>query len=108
MANKKSTTDPLPPTLLYSLLRALGPDNLKKGVITAPAGKRVDSTAKNAFLAVVDAAKKAKSPAQFGKRFASSATTAASAPVITELTVVHQKDGTTVVTARFSDGRVFI
>src|SRR5256885_278280 len=111
MASKKRTSAPLPPTLLYSLLKALGPEKVSEGQIKAAAGGRVDAGAKRVLLAAADAARQAKSPKQFATLLGGGAAdnaVAGGGTRITTLTVEYTKEGYTVVTVGYSDGHVLI
>lgn len=109
MTSKKNASAPLPPQLLYSLLKALGPERLIGGQIkSGVAGKRIDARGKRQFLAPIEAAQNARSAAAFQKLYTGSGATRTTTAVITELTVTHQSNGYTVVTCRYSDGTVYI
>jgi hypothetical protein len=109
MASKKTKAAPLPPTLLYSLLTALGPEKLSQAQFKGASGTRVDAAAKREFLATVEAARKAKTPQQFEKALGGGASERlTSAATITKLTVEYKADGYTEVRVEFSDGRQII
>lgn len=107
MARKQQ---PLPPALLYALLKALGPARIAMGRPKVEAGSKVDKVARQAFQALVDAASRAKTADQFKKRIADSATTDAlgSHGAITELTVEYTKSGYTIIRVRFEDGTQYV
>ena len=67
MATQTTSNAPLPPAVLFPLLKALGPEKISKSKFKAPAGGRVDARDKRDFLSIVDAAKKSKTSAQFSK-----------------------------------------
>jgi Tfp pilus assembly major pilin PilA len=97
---------PLPPALLYSLLKALNPGRIAAGRSRTEAGIKADAAAKRAFQSVVEAAGKARSASQFERliRDSTTANRAESHGAITELTVEYTKDGYTIIRVRFEDG----
>lgn len=95
----------LPPALLYSLLRALGPKKIAKGRSKAKPGEKISPSAKRAFQALVQAADQAKTASQFAKLAGAASTNrAASHGAITELTVEYTSNGYTIVIVKFADG----
>lgn len=61
------STEALPATVLYSLLKALGPKAILKGGPRPRKGVKVDPSARQAFDKAVKAADKARSAAEFAR-----------------------------------------
>lgn len=84
----------IPPSRIYSLLRAANPGR----VISEKANKggRLSANSRRAFHATVAAAKQARTPQQFAKMMSDGAGEgiAGSCGAITELTVEYPRDGT--------------
>jgi hypothetical protein len=100
------TSQPIPTSLLYPLLKALGPERMANARFKAPKGERLSVSAKRAFQATLAAAQQAKSPQQFAKTLGGEASNQAalSHGSITTLTVSYGKDGYTKVEIIFQDG----
>jgi len=99
----------LPPALLYSLLRALGPKKIAKGRSKANPGEKISPSAKRAFQALVRAADQAKTANQFAKLVGDANTNRAeSHGAITVLTVEYTKNGYTVIIVKFEDGTSYL
>jgi hypothetical protein len=99
----------LPPALLYSLLRALGPKKIAKARSKAKPGEKPSPSAKRAFQALVQAADQAKTANQFAKLVGDANTNrAASHGAVTQLTVEYTSNGYTIVIVKFADGTGYI
>jgi len=99
---QEAQSQPLPPTLLYPLLKALGPEKLAKGRVKASNGDKVDPRLKREFEATVDAALRAKTAKQFAA-LTNGADRVETGGSITKLTVEYKKDGYTYITVVYDN-----
>jgi len=104
---------PIPAQLLYPLLKALNPERAIKGRFKAPKGMKVNVAAKRSLLAMFTAADQAKSPEQFasllkGGTASSSIQAGGSWGAIIELTVQYTKEGYTIITVRYENGKTLV
>ena len=106
---------PLPPRVLFPLLKALNPAQLKKGKFQQSSGGRVTDADKAQFNAMIDAAALSRTAQQFAKRLGNGngkggtvRAAAATALSITTLTVQYTSNGYTIVTIGYSDGHTVI
>jgi hypothetical protein len=100
------TSQPIPTSLLFPLLRALEPSSMINGRFKAPKGERLSNSTKQALQATLAAAQQAKSPSQFAKLVngGTSVQAARSHGSITTLTIAYGKDGYTTVEIIYQDG----
>jgi hypothetical protein len=98
---------PLPPRLVYSLLKALDVEKLKKAEIREPRGQKPNKQDLDTVFSYLDAVAQAKSAKQFERKIKGN-TEISLAFLITYINVEYTDEGYTIITIRLLAGGTLI